>query len=137
MAKVIRKVDYFYVESANQPGEAAKMLQLFHAAGVNLLVFSGFPTGRRAQLDFVPEDPAAFKTAARRAGLRISARKSAFLIQGDDRPGAVADVAARLAAAKVNVTAMDAVGTGGGRYGAILWVKPPDLRKASKALGLA
>jgi hypothetical protein len=35
----------------------------------------------------------------------------------------------------VNITALDAVAAGEGRYGAILWVKPTDVRKAAKVLG--
>jgi predicted amino acid-binding ACT domain protein len=58
------------------------------------------------------------------------------LIQGEDRVGAIADVLGKLAAAKINVTAVDALCTGENRYGAILWVKPPDRRRAAKVLGL-
>jgi len=47
----------------------------------------------------------------------------------------VAEVLKRLADAKINVTALDAVCTGGGRYGAILWVKPASFEAAAKALG--
>jgi hypothetical protein len=82
-----------------------------------------------------PEDAAAFKTAARKAGLKLSAKKTGFLIQGEDRPGAIANLAAKLAAVNVNVTASDAVCAGEGRYGAMLWVKPADVRKAARALG--
>jgi hypothetical protein len=88
-------------------------------------------------LDFIPADPAAFVKVAKRAGWKLSAKKSGFLIQGEDRTGAVADVLSKLAAAKINVTAIDAVCAGAGRYGAILWVKPPDLKRAAKALGMA
>jgi len=41
----------------------------------------------------------------------------------------------KLAAAKVNVVAMDAVAAGSGRWGAILWVAPRDLKKAAGVLG--
>jgi hypothetical protein len=41
----------------------------------------------------------------------------------------------KLADAGINITAIDAVAAGGGRYGAILWVKPAEVRKAAKALG--
>ena len=42
---------------------------------------------------------------------------------------------ARLAAAKINVTAIDAVCAGAGRYGAILWVAGRDYTKAAMLLG--
>ena len=136
MADTIHRVDYFYILTPNRPGEAARALKALKDAGVNLLAFSGFPKGRRAQLDFIPADPAAMVKAAKRAGWKLSAKKSGFLIQGEDRPGAVADILGKLADAKINVTAVDAVCAGADRYGAILWVKPPDLKRAAKALGV-
>ncbi len=135
MAETTRLVDYFHVETPNRPGEAANVLARIKAEGVNLLAFSGFPRGRRSQLDFIPADSEAFKKAARRAGVKFSLRKTGFLIQGDERVGALADVLGKLAAATINVTAVDAVCAGGDSYGAILWVKPPDVRRAAKALG--
>ena len=134
MAETIRRVDYFYIETPNRPGEAARALKALKDAGINLLAFSGFPKGRRSQLDFIPADPAALVKAAKRAGWKLSAKKSGFLIQGEDRPGAVADILGKLADAKINVTAVDAVCAGADHYGAILWVKPPDLKRAAKVL---
>ncbi len=137
MTTTIRKVDYFKLETAHQPGAAASALGALRDAGVNLLVFTGFPTGRRAQMDFIPEDPAAFKAAVRKIRLHVTPKKGGFLVQGDDRVGAIADVMEVLALAQINVTAIDAVSAGGGRFGAVLWVKPADGRKAAKALGIA
>jgi len=135
MADTVRKVEYFYIEAPNKPGEGARVLTALRDAGVNLLAFSGFPHGRRAQIDFIPEDSVAFKAAAKKAGLKLSARKTGFLIQGEDQPGAVAGIMSRLAAVNVNVTAIDAASAGAGRYGGILWVKAKDVAKAAKALG--
>jgi prephenate dehydratase len=135
MAHSIRSVDYFKLSTRNQPGEACNALEIFKAAGVNLVAFTGFPDGRKAQLDFVPANTKAFLAAARKAKLRISRAKSGFLIQGSDRVGAICDVLAKLARRKINVTAVDAVSAGGGRFGAILWVKAKDHKRAGGALG--
>lgn len=135
MADMIRQVDYFYVETADKPGEGARALAVLRDAGISLLAFSGFPKGRRAQLDFIPADPAAFKAVAKRAKWKLKGPKKGFLIQGEDRTGALAEIMGRLAAAKINVTASDAVCAGADRYGAILWVKPRDVGRAAKALG--
>jgi hypothetical protein len=137
MAETITRVDYFYIETPNKPGEAARALNAIKESGLNLLAFSGFPKGRRAQLDFIPADSAAFAKCARKAGCTLSKKKSGFLIQGEDRIGAVADLLSKLADAQINVTAVTAVCAGENRYGAILWVKPPDLRRAAKVLGAA
>jgi hypothetical protein len=87
-------------------------------------------------VDLIPEDNGAFTQAAKRAGLKLSRKKSGFLIQGEDRPGAVADVAGKLAQSKINITSVQAFCGGAGRYGGMLWVKAKDVRRASKALGL-
>ena len=135
MADTVQRVEYFYVQVANRPGEGARLLGALREAGIHLLAFSGFPEGRGSQLDFVPSDPAAFKRVARKARWKLTGPKRAFLIAGEDRVGAVAEVHKKLAEAKINVTAIDAVCAGGGRYGAILWVPPRDFAKAGKLLG--
>jgi hypothetical protein len=137
MADTVKRVQYFYVEVSDKPGEGARLLTLCKDAGVSLLAFSGFPKGRRAQVDFIPADPAAFRAAARKAKLKVVGPKTGFLIQGEDRTGAVAEVMAKLAEAKINITACDAVAAGEGRYGAILWVKPGDVQKTSRVLEAA
>jgi hypothetical protein len=119
----------------DKPGEGARALQTLREAGVNLLAFSGFPAGKRSQLDFVPEDPAAFRSAARKAGWKVTGPKVGFLIEGDDRTGVMADLYAKLAGARINVTASDAVVAGAGRFGAILWVKARDVNRTAKVLG--
>jgi hypothetical protein len=135
MADTVQKVQYFYVEVPDKPGEGAKVLGALKESGVNLFAYSGFPKGRRAQLDFIASDQAAFRAAARKTKLKPVGPKTAFLIQGEDRVGAVADIISRLAGAGINVTALDAVAAGEGRFGAILWVKPRDVNRAAKVLG--
>jgi len=137
MAETIRIVDYFYTEVPDKPGEAARILAQLRDSGVYLLVFSGFPKGRKAQLDFVAPDAAAFKAAAKKAKLKLVGPKKAFVIYGDDRVGVGAELLGKLAAAKVNVTATQAIVAGADRFGMILWVKARDVKKAAKVLGAA
>jgi hypothetical protein len=137
MADTIRVVEYFYVMAPQKPGVGAALLAELRQAGVNLLAFSGFPSGRGAQVDFIPEDPAAFRAAARKARWKVTGPKRALLVAGDDRPGVVAELMQKLADAKINVTALDAVCAGGTRYGAIVWVAPRDVTRAARTLGAA
>lgn len=131
---MIRKVDYFAMQVPNHAGEAHKVLGTLRKEGVNLLAFTGFPSGRGSQVDFVPANTATFLKAAKHAGMKVGRKKSGFLIQGHDRAGALDTVLTKLARARINVTAVDGVAAGGGRYGAILWVKPKDIGKAAKTL---
>jgi hypothetical protein len=135
MADSIRKVAYFAVDVSNKSGEGARILGALADAGVNLLAFSGFPNGRKSQLDIIPEEVNIFKKAAKVTKIKTRPQKIGFLVQGGDRKGAVANLLKKLADKNINVTAIDAVSAGAGRYAAILWVKPNDVNKAAKALG--
>lgn len=134
MSDTVRKVDYFYVVVPDKPGEGAKVLSALATEGINLLAFSAFPSARKSQLDLVPEDSAAFKLAAKKLKLKLSPRKTGFLLQGDDRVGAMNETLDKLASAQINVTAMDGVSGGNGRYGAIFWVKPEAVTRAARVL---
>jgi len=136
MPDTVRKVDYYYITAPDKPGEGAKLFGTLRDAGVNLLAIHAFPSARRSQIDVVPADAVAFLAAARSAGHKVSKPKTVFLIEGDDRVGAMAQTLSRLASAGINVTATSAVRTGPGRYGALLWVKPRDVRKAAETLGV-
>ena len=137
MPDEIRRIDYYDVMVPDKPGEAARILTALETAGVNLIAFSGFPQGaRKAQLDFMAADGAGLKKAARAAGLTLGAKKTGFMMQGEDHPGAAAAIARKLAEAGINLTSMQIVCAGAGRFGGLFWVKPADVRKAGKVLGV-
>ena len=135
MADAIRVVDYFYIMVGDKPGEGARVLNHLRGMGINLMALHAFPVGRRAQIDMFPADRVAFARAAKKAGWKVTGPRQAFLIQGSDRVGALVGAFDRLAKAKINVTATDAVTAGGRRFGSLLWVKPRDVARAKKALG--
>jgi hypothetical protein len=135
MPDTIRKADYYYFTAPDKAGEGARIFGALRAAGVNLLAVHAFPSARKSQIDVVPADAVAFLAAAKSAGLKLSKPKTVFLIEGDDRVGALAPTLARLGAAGINVIAVSAIRTGSGRYGALLWVKPRDVMKAAETLG--
>src|SRR5215470_617777 len=97
MADRLRKVDYFYVTVPNTAGQGAKVLAGLSAAGVNLLAFSGFPSKGKGQLDLVPESSTKLRRAARKMKLKLSKRKTGFLLQGSDRVGAMTRTLKKLA----------------------------------------
>jgi len=135
MADRVRKVNYCYVTVPGRAGKGAGVFAALKEAGVNLMAFTGFPVaGGKAQLDFVTKNLGAVRRAAAKHGWPVSAAKKAFLVQGKDRPGAVAKHFARLGDAKISVTAANAIATDDGRYGMIIWVKPKDYARAAKAL---
>ena len=134
MAK-IRKVDFFVTEMVNRPGTGAKALKALKKHKVGLLAFTAFPAGDVTQADFVPEDSRRFLAAAKSLGWKVSAKKSGFLVSGKDKTGALIGVMNTLAKSGVNVTAITAVTGGKRRFGAIFWVKAPNVGKAARVLG--
>jgi len=136
MADLIRTAQYYKVQIADKPGTLAGALAPLCEAGVNLLAVHAFPRSRRTQVDVVPEDVTAFKDVAKAHKLKIQGPKMCLLVEGDDRPGALGDLADRLRLAKINMTAVTGVAAGLGRFGAILWVKPGDVKKAAKVFGI-
>jgi hypothetical protein len=137
MEDKVRRIDYRYAMIQDRPGEGFKLAAALREGGVNLQVLSAFPAGKgESQVVLAPDSDDALVKAAKQHGLKLSDKKRAFLIQGEDRPGAIAEILQKLGGAKINITATDAVCAGSGRYGCILWVKQADYDAAARALGV-
>ena len=135
MADAVRKVEYFSISVPNTPAKAFGVLSTLVSAGVDLLACIGTQRGRQAQIDVVPTDTRRFRTAVKKARLTFTPEKSGFLIQGRERTGALTDHLKKLGESGINVTGIDALSAGEGRWGAIIWVEESALRKARQVLG--
>jgi hypothetical protein len=137
MPEIILPVEYYHVTVHDRPGEGYWVYAQLKRAGVKILGAAAFPRPRgKAQLSLIPENPKALLKAAENCECELSEAKRAFLIQGEDRVGALADVYGQLERVGISVVAAHAVSGGEGRWGMMLWVKPPDYEKAGKALGV-
>lgn len=137
MADKVTAVEYFYAEVGNEPGGARRLLEHLSERRINLVAFTAFPTRHgRAQFDFVPESASELQEAAADAQVTLVGPKKAFLVQGDDRVGALHEHHLKLANAGISAYAANGVCDGSGRFGFILWVKPGDFDAAAKALGI-
>ena len=134
MPDTVRKVDYFSIFVSDKPAQAFNVLSMLVSSGINLLGCSGTKRGRRAQIDVIPDDTRRFRSAVKKAGLEFKPEKSGFLIQGEDRPGALTEHLRVLGDSKVNVTGIDSISAGQGRWGAIIWVDDDAVNQASKVL---
>ena len=135
MADTVRKVEYFSINVPNTPAKAFGVLSTLVSAGIDLLACIGVSRGRRARIDVVPADTRRFKAAVKKAGLTFTPQKSGFIVQGRDRPGALSEQLRKLGDKQINVTGIDALGAGEGRWGAIIWVEDAAVRKAARVLG--
>jgi hypothetical protein len=125
MADEARQVEHYSATIGNKVGEGARVLGALRDAGVNLIAFWGYPKGKgKAQLEFIPENGAAFAVAAKQAKLRVR-KSTALYVHGDDRPGAIADILKMLAEARISVGALQAV-SGGRIWACALATRTPD-----------
>ena len=137
MAETIKKVQYFYATIEDKPGTASELLKNLSDRGVNIMAVTAFPLGDgRSQVDFFPEKPEELIKAALDVGVTLVGPKRAFMIQGDDKIGALHDHHLKLSDAGINVHAANGVVDGSGRFGYVMWVKPEDYDKAAKAFGI-
>jgi len=129
------KLECYSVIVPNKPGAGAHLLSALKEAGVNFVGIWGYPVGKtRASIDLVPEDPALLKKAAKQLKIALGKKYTAFHITGEDHPGAVAEVVAKLADRQINVHAVQAVCAGSGRFGALIQVEQAAVAKAAKIL---
>ncbi|HSR63000.1 MAG TPA: hypothetical protein VLN56_06310 [Gammaproteobacteria bacterium] len=135
MAYRVLKMNYCKMTVPSRAGQGEKILKAIRDAGISLQAFTGFPSGGgKAQVDLIADKLGKIRTVAKKEGWRLSKTKKMFLVQGNDELGAVHKVIKRLGDAKINLTAVDAVTAGKGRYGMLMWVKQKDYRKAARAL---
>lgn len=136
MAARIRSIEYFYVTVKDQPGEACRLLAQLASADVNLLAFAAIPSGSdHTQLWIFPENVAGLARAAEKGDFEITGPRPAFLIQGDDSLGTLADIHQKLCDANINVEASSGVTDGRGGYGYVLYVRREQYEDAARILG--
>ena len=133
----ISKVEYFHTTVADQPGEAYRFLSQLAGLGISLQAFTAVPVGPSVtQLTIFPADPAQLRNEAIKIGLHLDGPHKAFLVQGDDELGALAEIHRKIFEADVNVYSASGVTDGQGSFGYVVYIKSNDFDKAAAALGL-
>lgn len=139
MADQITPVDYYVGTVPHRAGEGARILNAIKDKGLNLLAFFGYRrSARQAELIIVPPKGKGAVLTRVAAGLGLKLEKNtkgrAFYIEGEDRPGALAELLQKLAEADINVESAHGICGGAGRYGALITVSEADFRKAQRVL---
>ena len=135
MAVHIRGTPYYYVMVKDRPGESYRLLSLLAQQGVDLLAFSAVPLGGEVtQLVLFPADESLFLNATTAARLQAEGPHHAFLITGDDKLGACAEIHRKLAEAQINVFSSNGVTDERGGFGYLIHVRPEDYEKAAQVL---
>ena len=118
----------------SKAGVLAKISQVLAGAGVNITAICAAETAGRGKIRMVVSDPARAKEALKAAKLRCG-EEQALMLTLEDRPGSLARVADKLAAAKINIKCAYATPAGmGGSTTVVLSVSNAD--KAASVLGV-
>lgn len=127
------KITQLTVTAQSKPGVLAKVCDAIARAGVNITALCASESSGRGRIRMVVSDPARAKQALAAAKIRCG-EEPALLLSLDDRPGAMAAVAARLASAKINIKCAYATVAAPGT-GAQVVVAVANADRAERALG--
>ena len=89
----------------DQPGELARIGDVLGNAGANIAGLCALSSGGgQAEVHILVHDATAAFEALQRAGIRIAAEQEVLVLEIEDRPGALGEIARKLGEARVNLT---------------------------------
>ena len=91
------------VEVDNEPGALARVTAAVSDAGVNLAAATCTVAGSRAELHILVPHAEAVKHALAIASLSVTREREVVVVEAEDRPGELADMARKVAKAGVNI----------------------------------
>ena len=92
------------VSLENRPGTLADLGEALGKAGVNIEGIGGFEAGGRGVAHLLVEDASKARQALEGAGVTVEGEADALVIDVEDRPGALGEIARKIADAGVNIT---------------------------------
>jgi hypothetical protein len=87
----------------DQPGTLALIAEAIGSAGINIEAFSGDSVHGSAVLHLLVEDARGARSILERAGLEVREERDVLVVDTEDRPGALAGIAKRIAGSGVNI----------------------------------
>ena len=133
MGHSIRQVTACVIQVEDKVGVLNRVLCVLRDSGVNMLAIAS-QRRQATALMAIPEDVQAVRELAREQGVRLQTRQ-VFLIEGDDRVGALCDITRSIADAGISIEDVAAL-SAASRYAAVLTFADADLEAAAKTLGL-
>jgi hypothetical protein len=118
------------IEVDNEPGALARVATAIGDAGVNIAAATCTTPGDRAALHILVKHPEAAKHALATAGVTVTSEREVVVVEADDRPGALGDLARCVAEAGVNLDLVYVATNTRVVFGA------PDLASLKAALGV-
>jgi hypothetical protein len=128
-----RAVTQIVVALQNKPGTLAKLCSTLRDAGVNISAVVAPEIRGRGKVRLLVDNPDKAKDALKAAKIRFS-EEEAIAIELDNKPGALGEVAEKLAQARINIRyAYATISEGSAKATVVMAV--PDVAKALGILG--
>ena len=135
MSLNIRRVQYYTANVTDRIGSAYEVLSELAKSDTNLLAFSCIPVGpSNLQVTLFPDNAEELERRSGKMGMALMPPQHAFLIQGDDKIGVLADLHRRLYDAQIDVYAANGVTDASGQFGYLIYVRPDDYERAAGIL---
>ena len=135
VAENIRKMTCLTATVEDRPGALAELAKGLADANANLVGMWGYPiSGSRAEVMCIPAEPEKVKSLATGAGMEIE-ESAVFVIEGDDRVGALVEPLQKIAGAGINIYAASALAASS-QFAAAIWVNSEDVDKVAGLLGV-
>lgn len=87
----------------DRPGTAADLGEALGKGGINIDGLCGFTCEGRGVGHLLVDDPAAARRSIEEAGIEVGAQREVIVTPVEDRPGAMGEIARKLATAGVNL----------------------------------
>jgi hypothetical protein len=91
------------VDLEDKPGELARLGEATGGAGINIEGMSASTAEGRGTIHLLVEDADGTRSALEGAGIDVSGERDMLVVDVEDRPGTMGEVARKLAGAEVNV----------------------------------
>lgn len=133
MGHTIRQVTAVVLQVDDEVGVLHRVLCALRDAGVNMIAIAS-QRRQGTALMAIPEDVDAIRRLASHSDVHLQTRQ-VFLIEGDDRVGALCDITKAIADAGISIEDIAAL-SAARRYAAVLTFADADLEAAARCLGL-
>jgi len=91
------------IEVDNEPGSLARVAQAISDAGVNIAAATCTRPGEKAELHILVPHAEAARHALGISNLAVTREREVVVVEAPDQPGALADLARKVAAAGINL----------------------------------
>ncbi len=105
---------HFVVQLENRPGELAHLARALARRGIDILQIAGGGEGPQAFAFMTTDDETSTREVLRSMGFPFIDGET-LVVEVEDRPGGIADLAQRLGSAEVNIRSMMLIGRARGK----------------------